>query len=82
MSKNYAAIHPRFCQLNACESRFIPQNKHFASSITIFELVQNLSLVKAGDHRFTILAFPVVLFATGKALFIYALWHFCGPGIK
>jgi hypothetical protein len=82
MSKNYAAIHRRVLSAHAFEPQFIPQNKHFASFIAIFDFAQNFSFVKAATHCFTFLAIPVGLLATGKALFIYALWYLCGPCVK
>ena len=71
-----------FCQLMHTNPSSFLKTNNLPHLITIFELAQNLALVKAGVHHFTVLALPVVLFAAGKALLIYALWHFSGIGIK
>jgi len=82
MSKNCASIHRRVLSTHACELQFIPRNKHFAPSISIFELAQNLPFVKGPARRFSVLALRVILLAAGKTLFVYALRYHCGPGIK
>jgi hypothetical protein len=45
-------------------------------------MAQNLSLVKAAVHRFTVLTLAVILLAASKALFIYALRYLGRLGVK